>query len=65
MNPTQELERLAKLHADGALTSEEFAKAKSQVLSTPLNDSISAPVHSAPVLTHLLRPAALGDCHRA
>jgi len=35
MNPTQELERLAKLHADGALTSEEFAKAKSQVLFTP------------------------------
>ena len=33
MNTTQELERLAKLHADGALTAEEFAKAKSQLLS--------------------------------
>jgi hypothetical protein len=33
MNTTQELERLAKLHADGALTAEEFAKAKNQLLS--------------------------------
>ncbi len=33
MNPTHELERLAKLHAEGALTAEEFAKAKTQVLS--------------------------------
>jgi len=34
MNLTQELERLAKLHAEGALTAEEFARAKSQLLST-------------------------------
>lgn len=33
MNIPQELERLAKLHAEGALTKEEFARAKSQVLS--------------------------------
>jgi Short C-terminal domain len=33
MNLTQELERLAKLHAEGALTAEEFSKAKSQLLS--------------------------------
>jgi hypothetical protein len=33
MNLTEELERLAKLHTDGALTAEEFAKAKSQLLS--------------------------------
>ena len=33
MNLAQELERLAKLHADGLLTAEEFTKAKSQVLS--------------------------------
>src|SRR5205814_10623909 len=35
MNLTQELERLAKLHAEGALTAGEFARAKSQLLSTP------------------------------
>jgi len=35
MNLTQELERLAKLHAEGALTADEFARAKSQLLSTP------------------------------
>jgi len=34
MNLAQEVERLAKLHADGALTAEEFTKAKSQLLST-------------------------------
>jgi hypothetical protein len=34
MNIAQELERLAKLRADGALTAEEFAKAKNQLLST-------------------------------
>lgn len=33
MNIAQELERLAKLHADGALTAEEFAKAKNRLLS--------------------------------
>jgi hypothetical protein len=33
MNTTEELERLAKLHNDGALTSEEFAKAKDRLLS--------------------------------
>ena len=31
----QELERLAKLHAEGALTPEEFTKAKDQLLSAP------------------------------
>ena len=35
MNVAQEIERLAKLHAEGALTAEEFARAKSQLLSTP------------------------------
>ncbi len=30
-----ELERLAKLHAEGALTAEEFARAKKLALSTP------------------------------
>src|SRR5947208_6248363 len=35
MNLAQELERLAKLHAEGALSDEEFARAKSQLLSTP------------------------------
>src|SRR5437879_4687954 len=34
MSPAQEVERLAKLHAEGALTAEEFTKAKSQLLST-------------------------------
>src|SRR6266516_3302067 len=34
MNLAQEVERLAKLHAEGALTAEEFARAKSQLLST-------------------------------
>lgn len=33
MNLAQELERLAKLHAEGALTADEFAKAKSQLLA--------------------------------
>jgi hypothetical protein len=35
MNLAQEVERLAKLHAEGALTAEEFTKAKNQLLSTP------------------------------
>lgn len=35
MNLAQEIERLTKLHAEGALTAEEFARAKSQLLSTP------------------------------
>jgi len=35
MNLTQEIERLAKLHAEGALTAEKFARAKGQLLSTP------------------------------
>ena len=35
MNFAQEIERLAKLHAEGALTAEEFTKAKNQLLSTP------------------------------
>ena len=34
MNLAQELERLTKLHAGGALTAEEFARAKGQLLST-------------------------------
>jgi hypothetical protein len=33
MNLGQEVERLAKLHAEGALTTEEFTKAKNQLLS--------------------------------
>src|ERR1700687_5885586 len=32
MNVAQELERLARLHAEGALTPEEFTRAKSQLL---------------------------------
>src|SRR5260370_18289460 len=35
MNLAQEVERLAKLHAEGALTAEEFTKAKNQLLSAP------------------------------
>ena len=35
MNFAQEIERLAKLYAEGALTAEEFTKAKNQLLSTP------------------------------
>lgn len=35
MDLTSELERLARLHAEGALTAEEFAKAKSQLLAAP------------------------------
>src|SRR2546430_17049422 len=35
MNIAQELERLGRLHADGVLSDEEFAKAKSQLLSSP------------------------------
>src|SRR5207247_6906147 len=35
MNLAQELKRLTKLHAEGALTADEFARAKSQLLSTP------------------------------
>src|SRR6266699_4400918 len=35
MSIAQELERLAKLHADGVLSDEEFAKAKIQLLSAP------------------------------
>ena len=35
MSIAQELERLAKLHAEGALSDEEFTSAKSQLLSAP------------------------------
>jgi Short C-terminal domain len=35
-NTTQELERLARLRADGKLSDEEFAKAKSRLLSVPV-----------------------------
>src|SRR5258705_9830164 len=35
MNLGKKIERLAKLHAEGALTAEEFARAKGQLLSTP------------------------------
>src|SRR5260370_39616049 len=35
MSLAQEVERLAKLHAEGALSAEEFTKAKNQLLSTP------------------------------
>jgi hypothetical protein len=34
-NLAQEIERLARLHAEGALTTEEFTKAKNQLLSAP------------------------------
>jgi hypothetical protein len=42
MNLAQELERLGKLHADGVLTAEEFAKAKKQLLSAPAAPAFSA-----------------------
>ena len=42
MNLAQEVERLAKLHADGALTAEEFTKTKNQLLSTPVFSTFSA-----------------------
>ena len=35
MSIGQELERLAKLHAEGALTAEEFTQAKGRLLSAP------------------------------
>ncbi len=35
MNLSQELERLARLHAQGALSADEFAKAKSRLLAQP------------------------------
>src|SRR5260370_37154960 len=35
MNLAQEVERLAKLNSEGALTEEEFTKAKNQLLSAP------------------------------
>ncbi len=35
MNLAQELERLARLHAEGALSAEEFAKAKGRLLAQP------------------------------
>jgi hypothetical protein len=35
MNITDELERLGKLHKDGTLNDEEFALAKSKLLSQP------------------------------
>jgi len=50
MNVAQELERLAKLHADGVLSDEEFAKAKSQLLSSPVLSS----VHFNGIRLHLL-----------
>jgi hypothetical protein len=34
MNITDELERLSKLHKDGALNDEEFAQAKAKLLSS-------------------------------
>jgi hypothetical protein len=34
MNITEELERLSKLHADGGLTDDEFAKAKAKLLDS-------------------------------
>jgi len=40
MSIAQELERLAKLHANGTLSDEEFAKAKSQLLSAPELSSV-------------------------
>jgi Short C-terminal domain len=35
VNLSQEVDRLAKLHAEGKLTTEEFTKAKAQLLSAP------------------------------
>jgi hypothetical protein len=35
MNITDELERLGRLHKDGTLSDEEFAQAKSRLLSQP------------------------------
>jgi hypothetical protein len=39
MNLAQEVERLARLHAEGALTTEEFTKAKAQLLSAPASSN--------------------------
>jgi hypothetical protein len=36
MDMAQELEKLGKLHTDGKLSDEEFAKAKSRLLSAPM-----------------------------
>src|SRR6266550_6407736 len=42
MRIAQELERLAKLHADGMLSDEEFNKAKSRVLCAPALSGVAS-----------------------
>jgi hypothetical protein len=41
MNVTDELERLSKLHKDGTLSDEEFAQAKSKLLSQPAESELT------------------------
>jgi uncharacterized protein len=41
MNLTEELEKLQQLHGSGALSDEEFAKAKERLLNTPLPPTVS------------------------
>ncbi len=43
MNMTDELERLSKLHQDGALNDEEFARAKAKLLNPPAEESSPGP----------------------
>jgi len=40
---TDELERMSKLHKEGALSEEEFAKAKSKLLQSDLTPPNSSP----------------------
>lgn len=44
MNITSELERLARLHQQGALTAEEFAQAKNKLLAAPAPPEPREPV---------------------
>ena len=46
MNMTDELERLSQLHKDGTLSDEEFAQAKSKLLSQPSGSEPAPPDNS-------------------
>ena len=50
MNLAQEVERLAKLHAEGGLTAEEFTKAGSPSVEAQLGSSllVAVPVATMP-----------------
>jgi len=72
MSISQELERLAKLHADGALSDEEFTKAKSQLLAAPGLSrvlfrayAVSPHIHISDVLRAMQQSSpAISECFR-